>query len=47
MKKIIMFSLGTAEVKARLSELINRVIFGQERVVVLRRGKPVAAQLSL
>lgn len=40
-------SLGTAEVKARLSEIINRVAFGRERLIVLRRGKPVAALVSV
>lgn len=40
-------SLGTAEIKARLSEIVNRVTFGRERVIVLRRGKPVAALVSV
>ena len=40
-------SLGTAEIKARLSEIINRVAFGHERLLVLRRGKPVAALVSV
>jgi len=40
-------SLGTAEIKARLSEIINRVAFGRERLIVLRRGKPVAALVSV
>jgi len=40
-------SLGTAEIKARLSEIVNRVTFGRERVIVLRRGKPVAAMVSV
>jgi len=39
--------LGTAEIKARLSEIVNRVTFGRERVIVLRRGKPVAAMVSV
>jgi len=41
------FFLNTANVKARLSELIGRVAYGQERLVVLRRGKPVAALVSM
>jgi len=40
-------SLNTAEIKARLSELINRVISKRERLIVLRRGKPVAALISI
>ncbi|MFZ5916403.1 MAG: type II toxin-antitoxin system Phd/YefM family antitoxin [Chloroflexota bacterium] len=40
-------ALGTAEIKARLSEIINRVAFGRERLIVLRRGKPVAALVSV
>jgi prevent-host-death family protein len=40
-------SFSTADIKARLSEMIGKVIYGQERLVVLRRGKPVAALVSL
>jgi len=40
-------ALGTAEIKARLSEIINRVAFGRERLIVLRRGKPIAALVSV
>ena len=39
-------SFNTADVKARLSELISRVAYGHERLIVLRRGKPVAALVS-
>ncbi len=38
---------GTAEVKARLSELLGRVRHGRERVIITRRGKPVAALVSI
>ncbi len=38
---------ATAEAKARLSELVNRVVYGDERVVIMRRGKPVAALVSV
>jgi prevent-host-death family protein len=34
-------------VKARLSEFIGRVAYGRERFLVLRRGKPVAALVSV
>ena len=40
-------SFSTADIKARLSEMIGKVIYGHERLVVLRRGKPVAALVSL
>jgi prevent-host-death family protein len=33
--------------KARLSEFIGRVAYGRERLLVLRRGKPVAALVSV
>lgn len=40
-------SFSTADVKARLSEFISRVAFGRERLIVLRRGKPMAAMVSI
>ena len=40
-------SFSTADIKARLSEMIGKVAFGHERLVVLRRGKPVAALVSI
>ncbi len=40
-------TLNIAEIKPHLSELINRVAFSRERLVVLRRGKPVAALVSI
>ncbi len=39
--------LSTADVKARLSEVISKVMYGRERLVVLRRGRPVAALVSI
>ncbi len=38
--------LALATVKARLSELIERVASQQDRVVVTRRGKPAAVLIS-
>lgn len=38
---------GTADVKARLSEFISRVRYGRERIVIARRGKPVAALIGI
>jgi prevent-host-death family protein len=40
-------SFSTADIKARLSELIGRVTHTHERLIVLRRGKPVAAIVSI
>jgi len=40
-------SISTVEVKAHLSQWLNQVAFGNERLVVLRRGKPVAALVSV
>ena len=40
-------SISTVEIKTHLSSWLNRVAFKKERLVVLRRGKPVAALVSL
>jgi len=40
-------AFSTADIKARLSEMISKVVYGRERLIVLRRGKPVAAIVSL
>jgi prevent-host-death family protein len=39
--------VSTAVAKARLSELIGVVAYGRERVVIERRGRPVAALVSM
>ena len=39
--------IGIAQAKARLSELVNRVAFGGEFVILESRGKPKAALVSL
>ncbi|CAK0745638.1 Antitoxin (modular protein) [uncultured Gammaproteobacteria bacterium] len=33
--------------RAKFSELVNRAAYGQERVVLTRHGKPIAAVVSL
>ncbi len=38
---------GTADVKAHLSEFISRVRYGRERIVIARRGKPIAALIGI
>jgi prevent-host-death family protein len=39
--------VAIAEVKSRLSEYAARSAFGGERIVITRRGKPLAALVSL
>ncbi len=41
-----METLPLAEVKAKLSELVDRVERQQDRIVVTRRGKPAAVLIS-
>jgi prevent-host-death family protein len=40
-------SIGTHEAKTHLSEYLNRVAYGGERIIVERHGKPVAALVSV
>lgn len=40
-------NIGIARAKARLSELVNRVAFGNEYIVLESRGKPKAVLVSL
>ena len=42
-----MKTVGVAEAKAKLSELLGRVLHRGERVVIRRRGKPVAALVPM
>ena len=39
--------IGIAQAKAKLSELVNRVAFGGEYIILESRGKPKAALVSL
>ncbi len=39
--------ITTADARKKLSNLINRVAFGNESFVLTRRGEPVAALVSL
>lgn len=34
--------ISIAEAKAHFSDIINRVVYGHEQIVITRRGKPVA-----
>ena len=38
-----MVTANIGAVRAELPELVNRVAYGNERVVVMRRNKPIAA----
>jgi prevent-host-death family protein len=40
-------SLSTSELRDNLSETINRAAFGSEPVVVVRRGRKIAAIISI
>ena len=40
-------SLSTAEVRERLAEVINRVAYAKDRVILTRRKKPLAAVVPL
>ncbi len=42
-----MIEVGVHEIRANLAEVINRVAYGGERVVLERRSKPVLALVSL
>src|SRR5687767_9137925 len=44
---MMMRRVSTAEAKAKLSELIGAVAYGRERVLIERRGRPVAALVSV
>ena len=39
--------IGIAEIRVNLSEVLNRVAYGGERVVLKRRKKDVAAMVSM
>ena len=42
-----MIEIGVHEIRANLADVINRVAYGGERVVLQRRSKPVAAVVSM
>ncbi len=42
-----MKSVGVAEAKATLSELLGRVVHRRERIIVRRRGKAIAALVPI
>ena len=42
-----MLEIGVAEIRSNLADVINRVAYGGERIVLQRRGKQVLALVSL
>jgi prevent-host-death family protein len=42
-----MAEIGVAEIRANLADVINRVAYGGERIVLQRRGKKVLAVVSM
>ena len=42
-----MRQVGVVEIRANLAEVINRVAYGGERIVLQRRNKPVVAVVSM
>ena len=42
-----MMEVGVHEIRANLAEVINRVAYGGERIVLERRSKPVLALVSM
>jgi prevent-host-death family protein len=43
----MMSTVSVSQLKDHLSEYLNRVAFGRERVIVASRGKPKAAIISI
>jgi len=42
-----MNTVSVSAARSKFQELLNRVGFGQERILVERRGKPIAAIISV
>ncbi|MFR0354189.1 type II toxin-antitoxin system Phd/YefM family antitoxin [Streptomyces sediminimaris] len=40
------YEIPVTQARAELADLINRVVYGKERVVVTRHGKPLVALVS-
>lgn len=46
MMRSMAYEIPVTQARAELAELINRVVYGGERVVVTRHGKPLVALVS-
>lgn len=42
----MVYEIPVTQARAELADLINRVVYGDERVVVTRHGKPLVALVS-
>ena len=42
-----MLEMSTVEARENFSEMINQAAYGNQRVVLTRRGKPLVAVISL
>ncbi len=42
-----MFKISTAEARKKFANIINQVAFGNESIILTRRGKEVAALVSI
>jgi prevent-host-death family protein len=42
-----MSSISTVEAREKLAEVVNRVAYGQERIVLTRRGKALVAVVPI
>ena len=42
-----MMQVGVHEIRGNLADVINRVAYGGERIILERRGKPVLALVSM
>lgn len=42
-----MLTMSTVEARENFSEMINQAAYGNQRVVLTRRGKPLVAVVSL
>lgn len=42
-----MVEMSTVEARENFSELINKAAYGNKRVILTRRGKPLVAVISL
>jgi prevent-host-death family protein len=40
-------TISTVEARERFSDVVNRAAYGQERIVLTRRGKPLAAVVPI
>ncbi|GAA3800580.1 type II toxin-antitoxin system Phd/YefM family antitoxin [Streptomyces phyllanthi] len=43
---VMAYEIPVTQARAELADLINRVVYGGERVVVTRHGKPLVALVS-